>query len=282
MHTTDPEPYELRKLCPHPDAQCTARAQTAADIQCRVHSLMAWDWRQGMSIPRRIADDHLIIFMESGSLLAEFPEQTYTAQRGDCLWIPKGSKRRLSAQNDSLFLATHLDLGPQHTHYHVHEIVSSITPDNVQHLKHILMHSDDPTINLKLATPFFTAFLQQAVLKQIVHASAQSDALIQDCLALLQTDPSLSAELCAQHCGLGITRFRQRFQAACGISPGKYITQLRCHKAADLLRSTERPIAEISFACGYENPNYLYRVFKQQFHCTPQAYRRGDYQLHII
>ena len=282
MRIANPEAYQLRTLCPNDVPDDRARAQVAANLQCRVHSLMAWDWRQGMSIPRRIADDHLIIFMECGSLLAEFPEQSFTAHSGDCLWIPKGSNRQLSANRDSLFLATHLDLGPQHMYYEVQTIVSALAPAALLDLKNILLHSNEQSIILRLATHFFTSFLQQTVLQRILHAHAMRDALMHDCLALLQTDPSLSAELCAQHCGLGITRFRQRFQAACGISPGKYITQLRCQKAADLIRSTDMPIAEISVACGYENPNYLYRVFKQQFQCTPQAYRRGDYPQQII
>ncbi|MCD8147993.1 MAG: helix-turn-helix domain-containing protein [Clostridiales bacterium] len=44
-------------------------------------------------------------------------------------------------------------------------------------------------------------------------------------------------------------------------------------KAAHLLKDTSMTVTEISFALGYYDASNFRRVFKNQYHVTPQEYR---------
>lgn len=65
------------------------------------------------------------------------------------------------------------------------------------------------------------------------------------------------------------------FKREVGCTIFQYIAQLRCQHAAELLRSTDRPIQEISSYVGYEDNNYFVKVFRKQYGMTPSAYRAG-------
>lgn len=59
---------------------------------------------------------------------------------------------------------------------------------------------------------------------------------------------------------------------------GKTFTQLvqqkRLSQAAFLLENTQRNVADISLAVGYENISYFHRLFERTYGCSPGAYRR--------
>lgn len=52
------------------------------------------------------------------------------------------------------------------------------------------------------------------------------------------------------------------------------LTGIRLKKACYLLIATELSIESISKEVGYKNPNYFYKVFKQEMKLTPNAYRK--------
>ena len=58
---------------------------------------------------------------------------------------------------------------------------------------------------------------------------------------------------------------------------GKTYTQLvqemRLAQAAFLLRNTDRNVADISLAVGYENISYFHRIFTATYHKSPKHYR---------
>lgn len=54
-----------------------------------------------------------------------------------------------------------------------------------------------------------------------------------------------------------------------------YYTNIRMEEAAVLLRSTLKPVKEISYICGYQDYFYFCRVFRDVFSCTPSAYREN-------
>ena len=52
-----------------------------------------------------------------------------------------------------------------------------------------------------------------------------------------------------------------------------YYTSIRMETAAMLLKTTQKPVNEISSICGYKDYFYFCRVFREAFSCTPTAYR---------
>lgn len=52
-----------------------------------------------------------------------------------------------------------------------------------------------------------------------------------------------------------------------------YLTKVRVEKAADLLRLTDKTVAEIASLVGYEDDTFFYRAFRRCLGVTPSRYR---------
>ena len=68
-------------------------------------------------------------------------------------------------------------------------------------------------------------------------------------------------------------RYNERFKALTGISPTKYILGLRITAACDLLLHTDMSVKEIAVLCGYRDPYFFSRAFKEHVGKSPRAYR---------
>jgi AraC-like DNA-binding protein len=51
---------------------------------------------------------------------------------------------------------------------------------------------------------------------------------------------------------------------------------IRLNKAKELLKDSANSIASIALDCGYNDPGYFARVFKQEYGVTPQEWRVGN------
>ena len=57
--------------------------------------------------------------------------------------------------------------------------------------------------------------------------------------------------------------------------PNDYLNYHRLQVASRMLTMEDKPIAEISEACGFSTISYFGRVFKTEYGCTPREYRKG-------
>jgi AraC-like DNA-binding protein len=71
-----------------------------------------------------------------------------------------------------------------------------------------------------------------------------------------------------------MTTYNLLFKEQLGISPTKYIIQLRLNHARSLLESTNLSIEEIGLLCGYPDINFFSRVFKTYVGVSPSNYRK--------
>jgi len=63
------------------------------------------------------------------------------------------------------------------------------------------------------------------------------------------------------------------FKAATGDSPIDYLIKVRLRHAAELLLTTDMTITEISFNCGFNDPNYFTKQFTAIYQMSPRKYR---------
>lgn len=64
------------------------------------------------------------------------------------------------------------------------------------------------------------------------------------------------------------------FKSNYGISPLKYVTELRMTRAKCLLRDTHQPVSEIAHILGFYNLGYFSKIFKKSTGYTPREFRR--------
>jgi len=70
--------------------------------------------------------------------------------------------------------------------------------------------------------------------------------------------------------GMSLTNFSTIFKNATGISPNKYFTNLKLHKAKEMLKY--QSVTEVAFSLGYENISHFINIFKRNFGITPKQY----------
>lgn len=62
----------------------------------------------------------------------------------------------------------------------------------------------------------------------------------------------------------------------------KYITDLRMYKARRMVADSNLKISQIAKNCGYDNPSYFNKLFKNYFGVTPRQYREGERDESIV
>lgn len=99
--------------------------------------------------------------------------------------------------------------------------------------------------------------------------------VIKPALEKIRTEYSthITAEALAALCGVSKFHFCRIFKLVTGISPLLYLFHYRLQIAQAMLLYSNDTIAQISYACGFEDTSYFCRSFKRQFLFSAQKYR---------
>jgi transcriptional regulator GlxA family with amidase domain len=68
--------------------------------------------------------------------------------------------------------------------------------------------------------------------------------------------------------------FARAFAAETGVTPARYVENLRVEAARRLLESTTRPVEEIAAICGFGTADTMRRTFLRLLNVPPTDYRR--------
>jgi AraC-like DNA-binding protein len=84
---------------------------------------------------------------------------------------------------------------------------------------------------------------------------------------------ALDVEDLARAAGLSRAHFSREFKRAFGESPHAYLLTRRLERAAALLRTTDRSVADICFSVGLQSVGSFTTSFTRTFGRSPTAYR---------
>src|SRR6266446_5460723 len=96
--------------------------------------------------------------------------------------------------------------------------------------------------------------------------------------SVLLSDPygvEAAIECIATLVGLSPRHFRRLFRASTGVGPNEMFTNMRLERAARDLRDSRKNVTEISFDCGFSQPQHLATAFRRKFGLTPTEFRRS-------
>jgi AraC-like DNA-binding protein len=88
------------------------------------------------------------------------------------------------------------------------------------------------------------------------------------------TEP-LSVPAVAKIAGLTPNAFCRYFRSRAHRTFTDFVNELRVQEAGRLLRSTEAPVTEIAYACGFGNLAHFYKEFQKRRGTTPRTFRDG-------
>lgn len=68
---------------------------------------------------------------------------------------------------------------------------------------------------------------------------------------------------------------QRKLKQTMGVTPQELLSEARIKHACQLLRQTDKPVAEIAYSCGFNDPKYFSRCFKQSTGKTPSEYKKA-------
>jgi len=93
-------------------------------------------------------------------------------------------------------------------------------------------------------------------------------------IATNYTDPELELDKVVAATGANRNKVNEILKSELGMTFTAYVNKLRLTEAARLLM--EKPtaaVAEIAYSVGYGNVSYFNKLFKDEYNCTPRAFR---------
>lgn len=88
-------------------------------------------------------------------------------------------------------------------------------------------------------------------------------------------DQNLPVSHYAELCNLSESRFLHVFKAQIGVSPARFLQDIKLEQAKSLLENTDMPISRISQNLGFCDQNYFSRVFKKRVGVSPVKFRES-------
>ena len=86
----------------------------------------------------------------------------------------------------------------------------------------------------------------------------------------------ISIERIAEELHVSRSYLTSRFSAEMGLTPARYLANIRLSQSKELLSTTASPIAEVAAACGFQDSYYFSRFFKVNTGMTPSQYRKSS------
>jgi transcriptional regulator GlxA family with amidase domain len=90
-------------------------------------------------------------------------------------------------------------------------------------------------------------------------------------------DQPLSLRILADRVAMSVRNFERVFTRELGVSPARYVLQMRVEAAQRMLERTRKGLDQIALACGFSSADAMRRAFMRTLQTTPLRYRR---QLH--
>lgn len=140
-------------------------------------------------------------------------------------------------------------------------------------------HGYSWTIRLKLIELLVTVIRDREFVLPIRGDIAKplSNGHIQDVLLYLNTNymNQITVDEILQFCPLSRSHFHALFKNETGTTLVKYLNDLRCQRAGELLATTDDTILDIAMTCGFNNFSHFCHTFKEVYGYSPGQFRKN-------
>ena len=149
-------------------------------------------------------------------------------------------------------------------------------PFHPKHLIAVVNHILESRVQLK---EYYHSALSNSDLLDGKVVDAEDKEFMEKVIGLIEeniSDPDFDLEEISGRLYVSRTQLYRKVKAIMGISPSELVSSVKVHHAANLLRTTRKPVQEIMYESGFNNKSYFYRVFDKVYHMTPKQMRSGE------
>ncbi|WP_026355257.1 helix-turn-helix domain-containing protein [Massilia niastensis] len=105
------------------------------------------------------------------------------------------------------------------------------------------------------------------------HRDREKSAIL-EFIAVHYADAELDLERVVVQTGVNRNKVNEILKSELGFTFSSYLNKLRLTEAARLLAEKDKAaVAEIAYSVGYSNVSYFNKLFKEEYGCTPKAFR---------
>jgi AraC-like DNA-binding protein len=114
------------------------------------------------------------------------------------------------------------------------------------------------------------------ITQHIVHPPTRLPPLVERACRLVRAEfaQPLALSEFARQLGVSAGHLSRVFHHGTGLRFVEYVARVRADQARTMLRTTNRPITEVAFACGFQSLSQFNRSMRAQFGCAPRELRR--------
>ncbi len=238
---------------------------------------------KGYYIERENGVTYLIAYTKSGSATLQYEGETITLSSGSLIFISLANHSVISAPDTPWEIYFVHAFGPE-----IDAIYKNFYQNNGCHLQKF-----NPKKFINGILNMYEEYKKEEINHYLISSLLYS--LLMDILG--QSKPSeydysikKSIEYMEQHYSepfdinalcqllfLSKSHFIHKFHAQIGMSPKRYLTNLRVQKAKRYLGQTKKSIAEIALLTGFENEKNIYYAFKTIVGYSPTEFRANLY-----
>jgi AraC family transcriptional regulator len=128
-----------------------------------------------------------------------------------------------------------------------------------------------------LAARLFT-LMNRSISRKNPHSAGELNSrILNQIIERIEANPLEQFDLAAlaAESGYSYTRFIHAFRAQTGLSPYRYIIQLRLSRAKRLMRNRSLTLLEIALESGFASHAHFTHAFRQHVGCAPSQFRAG-------
>ncbi|RDG30051.1 AraC family transcriptional regulator [Oceanispirochaeta sp. M1] len=268
--------------------------------------------RGNWKMERRRLLDFLLVYIEKGSGQFTVGPNGYDASAGDLFWIPPDTEHSMEGTGGVMVCPyIHFDLiyryPESHWEFSIPSGVNNL--DDYTPMAHPAIPESlfsripgrSRLYNHRQIGSLINTVCREAAVAHEAHTMALSGLMMQICTEILRglngkneteneryiavmeaassfVQNNLAEELTvrdlAENANLSEAYFRRLFAAQYGLSPGRYIRQLRIARVKDLMTYTDNSLSEISLLCGFADVHSLSKAFKKAEGVSPREYRK--------
>lgn len=130
-----------------------------------------------------------------------------------------------------------------------------------------------------IASQFIHEHVREEGARQAVPLSARlahAQPALRDAVQLMEANlgEPLGLDELARLAGTSARHLQRLFRKDLGASPLRYYLELRLHRARELLRQTDLPLAQVAADCGFRTAAGFSKAYREVFDMAPGAERR--------
>ena len=108
---------------------------------------------------------------------------------------------------------------------------------------------------------------------------AEDDALLKRIMKFIEeniSDANIGVGDLAAAVAVSRSGLQRKLKQTMGVTPQELLSEARIKHACKLLRTSEKTVAEVAYACGFSDPKYFSKCFKQSTGKTPSEYKNAS------